>query len=814
MKATLTTFLALAGVSLAQLPTSDLQSISPRVAKAGESIEVTVAGSNLEDPTGLHFSEPRILAEPIRKPAEELVPDPPVIPNRFKITVPAEVPPAIYEVRTVGRYGLSTARPFMVVSPDSNEILEEGDHSTREKAMELPVGAALNGRIDARAIDWFRFTARKDQQLLIRLWAERLDSKMSGQLRIFDQAGREIDRGRPTFGRDPLAVFKAPADGDYFLAVSDVLYRGDSNHFYRLEISEAPHIDFVFPPAGEPGKKSKFKIFGRNLPGGMLDSWLSIDGKPLESIEAEFEIPGEAEAPVGFSSLKPTQAALRGIDYQIDNSNSVRIGFATAPVQIEDANAEIQIVSPPCEIAGRFDEARDLDSFRFKAVKDKTYWIEVVSDQHAAPTDPFIFVEKVAGEELEKVAENDQRATYFSIDNLDATNVDSNDAALSFTADEDAEFQVTVVNHYGGGGPNHVYRLAIREAKPDFDLFALYERPLADGRAGWPATPVLRRNGSVAIRIVAPRRDGFDGEITVTAEGLPDGVTAHPLVMSGKVDQGFLVFSAAADAKTWSGPIRIVGKSADLTRQARSTALVWGVVFADAFRVRTKLDLETVISVCEEDTAPAILAPTDDKPLEVEIGGKLEIPVKVETFGELKGNLTVQPEGLFGMIRSPPTVNIAAGAKEGTLAIEFKKTGNYELEPGTYQFTLQGTGVASFAHNPQAAEGAAAELKRLEELSPVVAAELDEAKSALEKAKADLAVAQADAAAEAQSKLDEAAKNLAAAEAKQKRLTDLKTEAEKLAKSTADKAKPKDTKFAIFSKPLTVTVTPKAEESN
>lgn len=806
VRSVLSVLFLLAATASAQLPTSDLLTISPPSARAGSTLEVTVSGTNLDDLSGLRFTDPRIQTRPILKPAEELVPQQLPIGNRFEITIPADLPPAIYEVRTVGHFGLSTARPFMVVGQDSVEIAEEGDHSTREKAMELPLETAVSGRIDAKAIDWYRFPAKKDQRLLIRLWAERLDSKMEGQLLIYDGQGREIDRSQPVEGRDPIADFSSPADGEYFLAVSDVLYRGDANHFYRLQISESPHIDFVFPPAGEPGKKSKFTIFGRNLPGGSLDASASIDGKPLESVEVEIELPAEAPAPVVFSSLEPTRAALRGIDYELENSNAVRVGFATAPVVIEDPKAENQTLNIPCEVAGRFDITRDLDTFRFKGQKDKTYWIEVISDQMKSPADPFVFIEKITGDTLTKVAENDQRTTYFSVDNLEATNLDSNDAALSFTADEDSDYQVTIVNLYGGGGAGHLYRLAVREAKPDFDLYALYERPLADGRAGWPATPVLRKGGTVAVRIVAPRRDGFEGEITVTASGLPAGITAYPVVMSGKVDQGFLIFSAAADAAQWAGPIQITAKStvngAEVTRQARSTALVWGIVFADSFRVRTKLDMETVLSVCATDTAPASIEPADDKVWTVEIGQKLELPIKAANIGACKGNLTIQPEGLFGMLRSPPTVNLAEDAADAVLSIDFTKNGNYELEPGTYQFTLQGTGVAAYEHNPPAATRAAAEQKRLEELIPTLAAEITEAKAALT---------------EAQAAPDEARKNaataaLAAAEAKSKRAEALKTEAEKLAKATADKAKPTDTKFAIYSKPITVVVTPKAEE--
>ncbi|MEM7011435.1 MAG: PPC domain-containing protein [Verrucomicrobiota bacterium] len=821
-------FLFLSSIAWAQLPTTDLHSINPRVAKAGETVSVTLSGSNLDGVTALHFTEPRIQAKPVLKAVEELVPNPKPVPSQFEITVPKDVPPGIYEVRTVGHFGLSTARPFVVAAKDSIELQEEGDHSTQEKALDLPIDATMNAKIDARAIDWYRFEAQKDERLLIRVWAEQLDSKMNAQLKIYNEAGLEIGRSYLSEGRDPLADFSAPEGGTYFLAVSDVLYRGDTNHFYRLQISKGPHLDFVHPPVAEPGTRAKFTIYGRNLPGGSLDSNVRKNGHPLETVEVEIDVPAEISAPVVFSGAKPTQAAARGFDYKLGDSNPVRIGFATAPTVSEDAAADVQIVELPCEIMGRFDEPSDMDVFRFEGVKDKTYWIDVVSDRLKAPTDAFVFVEKVGVEETMKIGENDQKRTYFSVDNLDATNVDANDPGMSFTADEDAEYQVTLINHYGGGGADHMYRLAIREAVPDFELFALYERPLANGRAGWPSTPVLRKGGTVAVRIVAPRQDGFDGEIAVSATSLPPGVTVHPLKMHGRVDEGFLVFEAADDAAVWTGTIQIVGKAivgdAEVARQARSTSLVWGVVFADAFRVRTKLDLETVLSVCDE-VMPAKLAPAEDKPYTVEIGQKLQIPIKAEILADRKGNLTVQPHKLFGMIRNPPTVNLAGDATEGTLEINFTKNGNYDLEPGTYQFSLLGTGVSPYEHFAPGTELAAAELKRLEELVPVVAKELADAnaakaqkQAALDEAKKNAAAASPEAkpdlekrVAEAQVLLDEAIKDSAAAEAKYKRAEQLKTEATNAAKSAADKAKAKDTKFAVYSKPITVTVTPKPE---
>lgn len=332
----------------------------------------------------------------------------------------------------------------------------------------------------------------------------------------------------------------------------------------------------------------------------------------------------------------------------------------------------------------------------------------------------------------------------------------------------------------------------------------------------------------MALRIIAPRQDGFGGEITVTATGLPQGVTAHPLKMSGHVDQGVLIFTAATNASTWAGPIKITGSAkvgnVKISRLARSTSLVWGMVFADAYRVRSKLDLETVISVCAEDTTPVTLQPKDGKTeWTVELGQSLQIPVQAANLVPRKGNLTIQPEGLFGLHRSPPTVNLASDATEGTLTIKFVKTGNFAIEPGTYQFALQGTGIAPYSYHPQAEADARAEQKRITDLQTELADKLSKAKTAesqaqktLKQITANEAAATADAKAPLTERLAQAKQAhadsktaVASIEAKVKRAAQLKTAADKRVTTTAAKAKSKSEKFAVYSAPLTVKVVPK-----
>ena len=142
---------------------------------------------------------------------------------------------------------------------------------------------------------------------------------MDGLLIVYDSNGREVSRNREVYGRDPFLEVSAEQDAEFVLAVSDILYRGGPEHFYRLSISNRPHIDFIFPPAGEAGSTNTYTLFGRNLSGSQLSDTVSLDGKQLERLQVEITLPKAASTPQGFHPGEPRQGLLRGFDYLIDN---------------------------------------------------------------------------------------------------------------------------------------------------------------------------------------------------------------------------------------------------------------------------------------------------------------------------------------------------------------------------------------------------------------------------------------------------------------------------------------------------------------
>jgi len=832
----LITFACSLSSALAFMPNPDMLTITPSVAKAGTTVEVRIKGDHMEDLETLRFEDPRIVVEPVTRPADEFFPEPQPEKDRFLVTIPEDVEPGIYEVRSKGYFGLSTARPFMVVDKDAKEIEVEGDRFTRDKAIPLEVETGAFGILQSRKIDWFQFKGKKDDRVMMEVWAERLDSKADCQLVVFDESGRELESNSTFFGSDPMVDFTPPADGTYYVAVSDMLYssRG-SEYFYRLKISRDPHVDFVFPPAIPAGKETKVTVYGRNLPGGSLAEGYELEGKAIESIEVTVKPPAKVGPLPGIYPGTTRQGIIPGFSYQVKDSNAVRIGLSEPRLILEDtAKSGPQKINVPCEVAGRFDQPGDADQFRFTAQKGKTYHLEVISERLGVMADSFVSVQKIAVDEegketLSTAAENDDPKSFFGPDALDDLNADTLDPSLSFTADQDGDYLLTMINQSASGSPSHLYRLAVREAKPDFQLISGTERTKIINNDAYPAAPVVRRGGSMVFRILALRQDGFDGAIQVEAQGLPEGVTAPPLVLTGNSREGYLTIAAADDAAAWTGPILIVGKAVigeqEIEREARNGSIIWGTrVFAYQRGVRSRLDSEIVLSVMDTEVEPSKIALAEDKVWEVEEGGSLEFPVRVTDTGTRKGNLQVEVHGFPGLLRGAPKVTVAEKAKEAKLKMDFKPTGSFELEPGRHQFVLQGIGNANYRYNPGAAERTKAEVDRLTQLKGQFAAEQKTQETELASAEKELAALKKEAAAaaddeargqfekplkELEQKIEDTKKAIEASKTKSAQVDKHIASAEKDAKAAEATAKEKTNQFATYSLPITVEVKPK-----
>src|SRR5262249_39783486 len=163
-----------------------------------------------------------------KKPA----PKPPPAETTFKITIPADTPPGIHDVRLVNKWGISNPRAFVV--GDLAETVEKEPNNDVEKANRVEMNTTVNGAISAPTdVDYFVFSGKKGQRVIISCLASSIDSRLQAAMQLFD-GERELGFNRNYHGTDALIDSTLPHDGDFVVRVFSFTYTaGTAEHFYR-----------------------------------------------------------------------------------------------------------------------------------------------------------------------------------------------------------------------------------------------------------------------------------------------------------------------------------------------------------------------------------------------------------------------------------------------------------------------------------------------------------------------------------------------------------------------------------------------------
>jgi len=774
----------------AQLPHARLSWIYPPGGSAGAEIDVSVGGEDLDDVAQLRFSHPGIRSQPKLEPlfpsSDKMRP----VANRFRITISKSVPPGIYDVRTVGRYGVSTPRRFTVTGRTG--MVEQGTHATRATAMPLPLNTPLYGRAEGNAVDWYRLHLGKDQRIVIDCMAERIDSAMDATLAVADASGHTLRVERDSDLEDPIVHFVAPREGDYWVEVYDSLYRGGNDYGYRVEARSAPSIDYVFPPAAQPGVPATLTFFGRNLPGSQPAADDRTGDSPSEQLQRAVDVPALPADAIGSCEGRTVRPGSLGIDafpYTLDTpagpSNRVWIGYASAPVVVEqepnDQPDKAQRVTPPCEFAGRFYPARDRDWIVLDARKGESLWIEVISERTGLPTDPWLLIQRVETDkqghrQVHDLKEVDDAAAMAGGPVFGRA---SGDPALRFTAPADGTYRIVVRDLNGGSSadPGNVYRLVLRPARPDFRLLAVLESPFDDDPnkpRRW--NPVLRQGGTVPLRVAAHRAEGFRGPIELTVDGLPPGVSCPPVTMASDRNEAVLVLHADAHTAAWSGTIGVIGTATVAGKPRTHRAVADELVRDDATPLAVRLADDLTLAVVAERTPVVVRV---GQP-EIHFDGQITLPFTVEHPGPVKGKWQLKAVGLPKTVDAKP-VDIHPETKQGLMTISVKK----DAPIGNYPIFLAGKPTIPYRRNPQAAQQAEATTEMLAKMATEMA-ETSKQSASVEQVAAAQAKQMAKAAADARQRARQMAEKLTAVKTHTRELLEALARAKAIAGAIGD----------------------------
>jgi hypothetical protein len=694
------------------LPNPQLSTLVPAGGKAGTVVEVTFAGTDVEEPQALVFSHPSIKAEPIKpppppppdpkKPPEKPAPPTPI--TKFKVTIAADAPPGIHDARLVNKWGVSNARAFVV--GDLPEVVEKEPNDDVDKAQRLEMNSTVHGAIASPTdVDYYVFAAKKGQRVVISCLASSIDSRLCPGLEVYDAQSKPLGSNRRYSGTDALVDLAVPEDGDYYVRLFEFTHQqGTAEHFYRLTVSTAPWIDAVFPPMVEPGKATQVTVYGRNLPGGQPDPTAVVDGRPLEKLTATITPPADAAAAhrLTYSGhVPPTLAALNGFEYRVRNtvgtSNPFLISFARAPVVLEtepnDTPDKAQKIAVPCEVAGRIDRRHDRDWYGFTAKKGDVFNIDLLSDRLGAPTDMKFVLRNVAAK-ADIIEVDDPPPIPPDAAGLKFFARSDDPATYKFVVPADGEYQLMVTSQTANVvyGPRCFYRLRIAPEKPEFSLVVMAPDHVR------PDSGNLLQAGNEGFTVIAFREDGFNGDIALSVEGLPKGVTCVPQSIGAGQRAGALVFSAAADAAPWVGEVKVKGtaviRGQTMVREARPAAITWPVQPQQNIPTVSRLERSLMLAV--RDKAPFALTATVDKTTLVQ-GDKATLTVKLaRLWPDFKQPLTatlMDPVPNLVVNNNQP-ITLNPGKDDATFPVQ----ANPATLPGTYTLVLRAS-VAQLPFN-------------------------------------------------------------------------------------------------------------------
>jgi hypothetical protein len=672
--------LCLCGSLLAELPSVRFDRLAPLGCAAGSSVEVDIAGNDIDDVKALRFDHPGLKAEFVKE-------------RHFKITVAADVPAGTYDVWLVGRFGVSNPRLF-AVSRGLTEIAEKEPNDDAATAQAVPVNCVVNGTSDQNREDVFRFTAKQGQRIVIECQAGKLDSQLDATLTLMDASGKQLAANNDYFGRDSLVDFIAPGDGEYLVSVCDLSFRG--GHPYRLVITDKPRVENVFPRAVQRGKPAELSVYGRNLGAGAKRGSSKIQDLALDEVRQPVTVPSDVfdlgayrffEHPTTHS-VSPTAATCTLTGFQMQPAfgdfamDAVPLLLVDTPVTLEvepnDTPETAQKIALPAVVSGRFDRERDADWYEFEPDENGNYSFDVYCERIAGRADPYLVVIDDKGTRVNELDDFGIRTNAFDGHIRDASGM--------VNLQGKKKYRVLVQDRYRRGGARYQYVLTIHKPVPDFYVAAIHAQNPG------PGGTTIRRGGAAYLDLIIHQKDGYNALITISAEGLPPGLHVQPTTIAN-TNHAAVVFWADANAADWAGPVKLIatGKRGDtaLHREVRPYTRVWQEANLGSSRPMRELPIAV------RETAPFSLQFASER-VEVEAGKKAEVKLKLDRlWPDFKAQVNLLPLALPGPIRFN-NAQIAPDKNEATLTFDV----NNGAPPGDY--TVAVIGQAQVPYNKDA----------------------------------------------------------------------------------------------------------------
>ena len=597
--------------------------IWPAGGQRGTEVEVICEGTHLEDARGLVFYNGGM----------EVVGVSEAVAGRFKarIRIAADAPLGEQIVRPWTATGLGDARTFYVTPYPLVKDLDRGTKEAPKKDEEqaISMGTTVWGTLQGEETDRFVIEAKKGDRIAAEVVGVRLQTKeiFDAMLTLKDAEGKilaECDDSS-LLVQDPVISVIAPADGKYHLSIRDSTNSAPLSGRYLLTVGKFPRPLVVYPAGGASGEVLSANYLGDG--GGRM--------------AATFKLPATPSSRYG---VFPEESGLSA-----PSPNWLRVSPFANVLEVEPNNQQAGATSVevglPVALNGVIGAPGDIDYFKILAKKGEEFDCHVFARWLRSPLDAVLEIYDEKGSRLQQ---NDDSG--------------GPDSYLRWKVPADGNYGVAIRDQQGRGGETFVYRVEIAPVRKEVGLW-LPEMEQNTQDRQTIAVPKGNRYASM----VKLKRDGVMGELVLTAEGLPMGVTMEAVGVESGAESVAVVFEAKGEAVASAGTFVLGVKSVDGqvvgSRVAHPIDLVGYGNNQSYYRVTAD---RLAIGVMEE--APfkiQLIAPK----VPIAQGGSLDLKVVAERKSEFKGKIKL------ALLSVPTGIGTAGGAEikesesEGVLAL-------------------------------------------------------------------------------------------------------------------------------------------------
>jgi len=508
----------------------EVRYLFPPGGERGQTIELTAAGKFPKWPVTCSVDRPGLVVQPQEKS------------GILSVRVAADAATGVYWVRLSDDSGAAAPQPFVVgtlpelAEVEPNDTLATAQPSGNDSAPARAV--VVNGRLNKGGdVDLYAVLAEAGQTLVADLDAHALlGSPIDTVLQLVSPAGFVYAQNDDQRGLDPRLAVKVPESGRWrvrvfgFPAVADqsIGLAGNDAFLYRLTLSTGPVVDYTLPLALSRDGTQSIELHGWNLPPELARHNVTSSAASEYWVE-HAELSGMLRVPI------------------VEHASVVALPTDGDPAADgADAHSINLPIMLPTTVSGRIANRRQRDVFKFSAKQGEVVFAKVESRTLGFELDPVLELLDGTGKQLLRVDDIGE----------------SRDAELTHAVSGDGEYQLVVSDLHAAAGERFVYRLMVQRGVPNFGL-SLDAHQL-----------VVALGATVELPVIIDRRHGHNEPISVSIEGLPEGVTAEPVVSRGDDDSAkkvTLKVTATTTTTATSKLLRIVGRVGE---QPPRTALV------------------------------------------------------------------------------------------------------------------------------------------------------------------------------------------------------------------------------------------------